>query len=87
VQAIAASLATSQLRHCSSNLDIEDFVELCPYRPSKLQELVVKEVLDPQPINGRKLFLLEHNCAVTYVLNLPALFGHTALGYTSVRKV
>jgi hypothetical protein len=47
---------------------------------------VEKEVLDSQPINAMELYFLEHNCGATYTLDLPALFGHTASEYISIRK-
>jgi hypothetical protein len=87
VQAIAASLATSQSKHCSSNIDVKTFAELCTYRRTKIQELVENEIMDSQPINAMELYFLEHNCAVMYTLDLPNLFGHAASEYVIVRKL
>jgi hypothetical protein len=87
MQAIAASLTTSQLKHCSSNIDVKTFAELCTYRRTKIQELVKNEVMDSQPINAMEFYFLERNCAVTYNLDLPTLFGHAASEYFIIRKL
>jgi hypothetical protein len=74
------------MKHCSSDLEVEAFAELCAYRRAELHELISDNEVDPQPINDLEFHVLEHNSAVTYALDLPTLFGHSVSEYVSIRK-